>query len=99
MFRSDLWPEDTTAALINFLDRMFVEEGAPHGFLQIARSFFKAGFFEDSAECARLGAAAGGRQAQARSSRARELRETISELDRLAARADAERRALQDQDG
>jgi len=99
LFREGLWPEETSAALIHFLDRMFVEEGASHGFLQIARSFFKAGFFEESAECARLGAAAGGRQAQARSSRARELRETISDLDRLASRADAERKALQDQDG
>ena len=98
LFREDLWPKEATAALTRFLGKMFPEEGAPHGFLQIARSFFKAGFFAEAADCARLGTAAGGRKAQARTTRARELRETISELDRLASRADAERKALQDRD-
>ncbi len=94
LFRDEMWPEDPQAGLVHFLDCMYPDQGAVHGFLVIARSFLKAGFLEQAAESARLGAAAGGKEAQARSSRGIEVRETISELDRIAARAQTELKAL-----
>lgn len=93
LFRADLWPDNPTLGLRRFLSRMF-PEGAPRGFLRVARSFLRAGFHEEAAACGRMGVAAAGKEAQARSSRAQQLRETISELDRLVSRAEAERKAL-----
>ena len=90
LFRAEMWPEDTLAGLTRFMGKMFPDEGAAHGFLCVARSFFRAGFYREASDCARMGAAAGGKLAHARSSRAKEVRETISDLDRLRARAEAE---------
>jgi hypothetical protein len=98
LFREELWPEQTRASLVRLLDHMFVDGGAPAGFLRIARSFYRAGFFEDVVECTRMGVAAAGKEAQARSSRGLEVRDTISELDSLSARAKAELQALMEQD-
>ena len=96
LFREELWPDNPRAGLGRFLTKMYTE-GAAHGFLRIARSFFKAGFFTHAAECARMGAAAAGKEAQARTTRAKQVRETIRELDRVASRADAERKSLEEQ--
>jgi len=93
LFREELWPDNPRGGLARFLEKMFAE-GAAHGFLRIARSFFKAGFFTHAAESAKMGVAAAGKEAQARTTRAQQVRETISELDRVAARAEAERQAL-----
>jgi hypothetical protein len=98
LFREELWPENPRGGLVRFLSKMFDAEGAAHGFLQIARSFFKAGFFAEAADSAGMGVAAAGKQAQARSTRAKQLRETISELDSLAARAEAEDKLLREQE-
>jgi hypothetical protein len=97
MFRDDLWPGNARAGLVRFLGKMFEQEGAAYGLLTIARSFFRGGFFEETAESARLGVAVAGTKAQARSTRAQQLRETIRELDRLISRADAERKALEEE--
>jgi len=97
LFREDLWPDNPRAGLARFLAHMYVAEGAAHGFLRIARSFFKAGFFPHACECARMGAAVAGKEAHARSSRAQQVRETIGELDRLVARAETETKALEEQ--
>jgi hypothetical protein len=97
LFREELWPDNTNAGLTRFLGKMFEEKGAARGYLRVARSFFRAGFYEEAAKCARMGAAAAGKEAQARSSRAKEVRETISELDSLRARAEAELKALTDE--
>ncbi|MHC4954752.1 MAG: hypothetical protein ACYTGZ_12775 [Planctomycetota bacterium] len=94
LFREHLWPDATRASLLRFLGHMFPKGGAGEGFLAIAQSFFKAGFFEQAAECARTGVAALSRQAQARSGHAQQLRDTIRELDRLVARAKSEQEAL-----
>jgi len=59
------------------------------------RSFVKAGFFDHAIECARLGVAAASKEAQGRGVRAQKMREAIAELDRLIARAEAERKALE----
>ena len=98
LFREELWPEQTRPGLVRFLARMFPTEGAAYGFLAIARSFFRASFFDEAAECARMGAAASAKEAQARTTHAKHVRETISDLDRLAARAEAEKKALQELD-
>jgi len=98
LFREALWPDNPRAGIARFLAKMFPSADPAHGWLQIARSFFKAGFYQSAAECARLGVAANSKQAQARSSHAQQLRETISELDRLGARAEAEQRALEEQE-
>jgi len=97
LFRDDLWPDEAQAGLNRFFDKMFPEQGAAYGFLQVARSFLKAGFYNHAAASARMGVGAGGRQAQPRSSRAKEVRETLAELDRLIARAGAELKALHEQ--
>ena len=65
---------------------------------QVARSFHKAGFYAAAAECSRMGVAAAGKQTQGRSPRAKQLRDTISELDSLAARAETEAKALREQE-
>ncbi|MDH3592793.1 MAG: hypothetical protein OER88_12985 [Planctomycetota bacterium] len=96
LFAEDLWPEGARAGLVRFFDKMFPDGGAAEGLLRVARSFFKAGFFDESAECSRMGVAALSKQAQARTSHAQRVRETIRELDRLAAKADAEAKALQE---
>jgi len=98
LFREALWPDSPRVGLSRFLVKMFPAEDPAHGWLQIARSFLKADFHASAAECARLGVAANSKQAQARSSHAQQLRETIRELDRLAARAEAEQRALEEQE-
>jgi hypothetical protein len=98
LFREELWREQARPGLVRLLDHMFPEGGAPDGFLRIARSFYRAGFFEQAAECAKMGVAAAGRLAQARSSRGHEARDTISELDRLIAHANAEQHALMEQE-
>jgi len=94
LFRAELWPEATRPSLLRFLEHMFPKGGAGEGFLAIAQSFFRAGFFDQCGECARIGVAALSKQAQARSGRAKELREMISELDSLRARATTEQAAL-----
>lgn len=98
LFREELWPDQPQAGLVRVLDHMFPAEGATHGLLCIARSFFKAGFFAEAAESARIGVATAGRKAQARTTRAQQLREAISELDSLAARAEAERKVMEEQE-
>ncbi len=99
LFREEMWPDNPKSGLTRFLTNMFPEQGAAEGYHRVARSFFKAGFFDEAEQCARLGAASLGKEAQARSSHAQKVRETISELDRLASRAGAERLALQEQIG
>jgi len=94
LFRTALWPEATPSSLLRFLAHMFPKGGAGEGFLAIAQSFFRAGFFDQCGECARIGVAALSKQAQARSGRAKDLREMISELDSLRARATTEQAAL-----
>ena len=98
LFRAELWPEATRAGLLRFLDHMVPQGGAREGLVAIAQSFFKAGFFEHAAECARTGVAALSKQAQARSGHAQNLRDTISELDSLVARANAAQAALVEAD-
>jgi hypothetical protein len=97
LFREELWPENPRGGLARFLGKVFAADGVATGFERVARSFLKAGFFEYAAEAARLGVAAAAKEAQARSSRAQQVREKIRELDRLASRADAERKALEEQ--
>jgi hypothetical protein len=97
LFRKELWPENPRAGLERFLSNMFPGEAVAHGFLQIARSFLKAGFFDHAIASARLGVKAAAKEAQARSTRAQQVRETISELDRLVSRAEAEKKALKEQ--
>ena len=94
LFRETLWPESARTGLARLLGKMYPAAGVAHGFLQVARSFFEAGFFDHALGCARLGVRAASKEAQARSTRAKQVRETISELDRLAARAEAEQKAL-----
>ena len=98
LFRDELWPESTQAGFNRYLEKMFPKGGAGSGYLAIAQSFFKAAFYDQAAECARVGVAALSRQAQARSGHAHALRETISELDSLVARAHQERTALLEQE-
>lgn len=95
LFREELWPDNPRAGLARFLGRMFREEGVAHGFLEIGRSFLKAGFFDHAIECARLGVAATSKEAQGQGVRAQQVRDTISELDRLIARSETERKALE----
>jgi len=90
LFRDELWPESPRPGLVRFLGKMFPGESAGSSFLLIARSFFKAGFFEECGECARMGVAITHKSR----ARTRQVRDEVSELDRLAARADAERQAL-----
>ena len=94
LFREELWPEQTKSAFVRFLSKMFPAEGVAHGFLEIARSFQKAHFFVEAAECGRMGVAVSTKEAQARSTHAQQVRETISELDRLVARAESEHKAM-----
>ena len=97
LFREELWPTNPRPALTRFLGKMFPDGGAVHGYRTVARSFFRAGFYRHAAECARMGAASGGKEAQARTTRAQQIRDIISDLDSLAARAEAEARALTEQ--
>ncbi|MHC4940424.1 MAG: hypothetical protein ACYTHK_15905 [Planctomycetota bacterium] len=97
LFRDELWPEGTQAGFNRFLEKMFPKGGAGLGYLTIAQSFFKAGFYDKATECARVGVATLSRQAQARSGHAQSLREMISELDSLVARAQQEQAALTEQ--
>jgi hypothetical protein len=94
LFRDELWPESTQAGFNRFLEKMFPKGGAGMGYLTIAQSFFKASFYEKATECARVGVAMLSRQAQARSGHAQSLRDMISELDSLVARAQQEHAAL-----
>jgi len=98
LFRGELWPEEAEANLARFLGRMFAEDGgAARGFLAVARSFFKAGFFAQAAACARLGIAESSREAPSGgASRAVQARDTIREMDKLVSRCDREARALQE---
>ena len=98
LFREELWPEHTRAGMMRFLDHMFPKGGASEGLVAIAQSFFKAAFYEEAAECARIGVAALSKQAQARSGHAQNIRDTISELDSLVARARTEHAALYEAD-
>jgi len=95
LYRADLWPDSPQASLTRFLSKMFADEGAAEGYLEVARSFFKAGFFAEATECARMGVATASKEAQARGGPAQELRETIREMDKLVSRADAEAQALE----
>lgn len=96
LFRERLWPEGTTAGLTRFLARMFPDKGAAHGFLAIARSFFRAGFHEQAVECARMGLAVAARLQRA--SDASHPGESARKLERLLARAEAARAALEEQE-
>lgn len=98
LFRERLWPEGTRAGLTRFLGKMFPAHGAAHGLLAIARSFFKAGFFEQAAASAKTGIAVASRQEKARTATAQQHKETVRELDRLLARAEAEKKALEEQE-
>lgn len=95
LFREELWPDNPRTGLARLLGKMFPSEGGVHGFLEIARSFFRAGFFDYAIASARMGVAVAGKEAQARTTRAQQLRETISELDKLVARAQTEKKALE----
>jgi hypothetical protein len=96
LFRSELWPGEEEAGLVRLFSAMFPAEGSLHGFLQVARSFLRAGFHAQALECARLGAAAGGREVHARTTHAQQIRDTIRELDKLAARCVQELDALKE---
>ncbi|MHC5052901.1 MAG: hypothetical protein ACYTGK_20115, partial [Planctomycetota bacterium] len=96
LFRNDLWPDNPGLGLGRFLNKMFPAEGVAHGFLQIARSFFRAGFFDNAMESARMGVRAAAKKAQARSSQGQEAREITADLDRMIARAEAELKALEE---
>lgn len=96
LFRADLWPDSPQTSLARLLGKIFPSEGPAYGFLAVARSFHKAGFYKEAIECARMGIATASKEAQARTTHAQQLRETISEMDRLVARAEQERKALQD---
>ncbi len=95
-FRADLWSDSPQASLLRLLGKIFPAEGPAFGFLEVARSFFKAAFYDHAIECARMGIATASKEAQARTTHAQNLRETIREMDRLVSRAEAERKALQD---
>lgn len=98
LFRGELWPDAPEAGLVRFWEAMFPSEGPFHGFLEVGRSFLRAGFFAQAEECARLGAALAGREKPARSTRGQQqLRDGIRELDKLAARARTEASAMRDQ--
>ncbi len=97
LFRNDLWPDNPGLGLARFLGKMFPAEGVAHGFLQIARSFFRAGFFDHAIDSARMGVRAAAKKAHARSSRGQEAREITADLDRMIARAEAELKALEEQ--
>jgi hypothetical protein len=96
LYRNDLWPDNPGLGLGRFLSKMYPAEGVAHGFLQIARSFFRAGFFDHAVESARMGVRAGAKRAQARSSQGQEAREISADLDRMIARAEAELKALEE---
>ncbi len=98
LFRDELWPDQTRSKLVRFLSHMFEAKGAAHGFLVIGRSFYRASFFSEAAACARMGVAASAKEAQARSTYAQSVRETISELDRLAAKAESDLKIEQEMD-
>ena len=76
---------------------MFPTEYVAHGFHQVARSFFKAGFFDHAIESARMGVRSAAKKAQARSARGQEARDLTAELDRIIARAETELKALEDE--
>jgi hypothetical protein len=97
LFRNDLWPDNARIGLARFLGKMFPAEGVAHGFHQVARSFFKAAFFDHAIESARMGVRSAAKKAQARSARGQEARELTAELDRLIARAGAELKALEEE--
>jgi len=94
LFRAELWPEATNAGMLRFLAHMFPKGAAGEGFLAMSQSFFRAGFFDQCGECARIGVAALAKQAHARGGHAKETRDMISELDSLRARATTEQAAL-----
>jgi len=97
LFREELWPDDPVGGLARLLGRMFLDEGgALPGFLAIARSFFKGAFFEQAAECARLGIAEASRDTTGGASRAIQTRDTIREMDKLVSRCDREAKALRE---
>ena len=97
LFRNDLWPDNPRIGLARFLGKMFPAEGVAHGFHQVARSFFKAGFFDHAIESARMGVRSAAKKAQARSARGQEARELTALLDRIIARAEAELKALEEE--
>jgi hypothetical protein len=97
LFRNDLWSENPRAGLTRFLSKMFPADGVAHGFLQIARSFSRAGFFDHTIESAKMGVQAAAKKAQARSAQGQEAREITADLDRIIARAEAELKALQEE--
>ena len=92
LFREELWPENPRSGIVRFLGKMYVDEGVAHGFLCIARSFFKGGFYNHAMDAARMGVAAAGKIRGSRT----QMRELVRELDKLVARAIVERKALDD---
>ncbi|MGH7163486.1 MAG: hypothetical protein ACREID_08370 [Planctomycetota bacterium] len=98
LFREELWPGEAEEGLTIFLSHMFPQQGPIHGYLEVAKSFLKGGFFDKSAECAKMGVAAAGREATPRTTHAQQVRDTIRELDKLGARAAAEVKALEELD-
>jgi hypothetical protein len=96
LFRADLWPDSPQTSLLRLLGKIYPAEGPAFGFFEVARSFLKAAFYDQAIECARMGIATASKEAQARTTHAQHLRETISEMDRLVSRAEQERKALQD---
>ncbi len=96
LFRADLWPESPQASLLRLLGKIYPAKGPAFGFLEVARSFLKGAFYDEAIEGARMGIASASKEAQARTTHAQNLRETISEMDRLVSRAEAERIAFQD---
>ena len=85
--------------LNRFLEKMFPKGGSAAGYLQLAQSFFRAAFFTEAIGCAKVGVATLSRQLQARSGPAQFLRDTISDLDSLIARAGHAQSELTEQDG
>jgi hypothetical protein len=98
LFREELWHDNPQAGLNRFLEKMFPKGGAAAGYLKLAQSFFRAAFHAEAIECAKVGVATLSRQVQARSGPAQSLRDTISELDSLIARAGQAQAELTEQD-
>jgi hypothetical protein len=99
LFREELWRENPQVGLNRFLEKMFPKGGAAAGYLQLAQSFYRAAFFTETIACAKVGVATLSRQLQARSGPAQFLRDTISDLDSLIARAGHAQSELTEQDG
>jgi len=98
LFRADLWPEGPEAGLARFLGKMFPEASAARGFLEVARSFSRAGFFAEAAACARLGLEQANAEGAAGAPRSAPPADTIRELQAVLANAASETAAIEEAD-